>query len=116
MLKEREPLLFASGLVVVGAAWLLNSFEVIPGVEWVWTLPLGVMGIIALAWGINKVTVVVGPFLIVASVLSILRQTDRLRGDHEAPILMIVLGVLMLVSYFSRLPVPPWVNQQRSAK
>ena len=56
--------------------------------------------------GFNKVSVVTGPFLIVASVFSVLRQTGRISVDHEIPILVIVLGILMLISQLSRLPVP----------
>jgi hypothetical protein len=42
----------------------------------------------------------------VASACSIFRQTGRLAMDREIPVLVIVLGVLMLVSQLSRLPLP----------
>lgn len=113
MTKPREPLIFSMGLIVLGVAWLLNSFEVLPGINWVWTLPLGILGLATLAiGGLNKVTVVIGPFLMIASVLSILRQQDRLSANHEIPLLMIVLGGLMLVSYLAPLAPPAWMLDQ----
>ena len=56
-------------------------------------------GIATLAWhGINRVTAVVGPFLIAASIASALRQTGAIALNTELPILVIVLGVLMLAA------------------
>ena len=111
MSKSKEPLLLSGAMIILGLAWLLNSYDVIPGVNWVWTLPLGALGLIALAFGgINKVTVVISPFLMIASVLSVMRQTDRLSADREVPLLMIVLGALMLAGYFLPLPLPDWAE------
>lgn len=93
--------------VVVGVTWLLNVLEIVPGVDWMWTVGLAAVGILTLAvGGLNTLTVVTGPFLIVASVCSLLRQTNRLLVDREIPILVIVLGLLMLVSQLSRFPIP----------
>jgi len=93
--------------VVVGVTWLLNVLEIMPGVDWMWTVGLAAVGILTVAvGGLNKLTIVTGPFLMVASVCSLLRQTNRLVVDREIPILVIVLGVLMLISQLSRLPMP----------
>jgi hypothetical protein len=93
--------------ILVGIAWFLNVMGVMRGVDWVWTLGLATAGILSLvAGGLNKITVVTGPFLLVASVCSLLRQTGRLAADHEIPVLVIVLGILMLISQLSNLPVP----------
>ena len=93
--------------ILFGAAWLLNTLNIIPGVDWLWTVGLAATGIISMAvGGLNKLTVVVGPFLLVAAIFSIMRQTGRLNLDHEVPILVIVLGILMLISQLSKLPVP----------
>jgi hypothetical protein len=93
--------------IVVGLTWLLNVLEIVPGVDWMWTVGLAAAGILSIALaGLNKLTVVTGPFLIVASVCSLLRQTGRLVVDHEIPVLVIVLGILMLISQLSSLPVP----------
>lgn len=93
--------------VIVGVTWLLNVLAIIPGVDWMWTVGLAAVGILTMAvGGINKLTLVIGPFLMVASVCSLLRQTHRLLVDREIPVLVITLGVLMLISQISRLPMP----------
>jgi hypothetical protein len=92
-------------VIAVGAAWLLNTMNVIPGVNWVWTVGLAASGVLLLMLGgINKLTVVVGPFLMVASVLSLLRQRGTIHMDQEVPYLVIALGVLLLLSSLSNLP------------
>jgi hypothetical protein len=92
---------------VVGVAWLLNVLQVMPGVDWLWTAGLAAAGVLALAvGGLNRVSVVIGPFLLVSSVLSVMRQTGKLAVDREMPILVIVLGLLMLVAQLARLPLP----------
>lgn len=80
--------------IIVGVGWLLDVLEFIPGVDWVWTVGLAAAGILCVAvGGLNKLSVVTGPFLIVASVCSLLRQTGYLTVDREIPVLVIVLGV-----------------------
>jgi hypothetical protein len=92
--------IFVSFLVIaLGTAWLLNAQGVLPGVNWIWTGGLGFVGLMVLVLGgVNKLTIVVGPWLLLASVMSVLRQTGRLSIDHEVPVLVITLGVLMLLS------------------
>jgi hypothetical protein len=92
-------------LITVGIAWLLSAMDVIPQVNWVWVLGLGVSGILVLVvGGITKTTFVVGPTLIICSVFSILRQMGKLSPNYEVPILVIIIGVLMLLA--SVLPLP----------
>ena len=94
-------------IIVVGIAWLLNVQGLIPGVDWIWTCALAAVGILTLAvGGFDKLTVVVGPFLIASSFCSLLRQTNRLSVEKEIPILTIVLGVLLLIVYAIKLPTP----------
>jgi len=114
METSKQPIIGAILLIILGSGWLLNNLDLIPGVNWIWILALGVLGIITIAFGgINKLTVIGGPFLMIASVLSMLRQTDRMELDHEIPILMIVLGLLSLVSFVSPIPEPPWFSENR---
>jgi hypothetical protein len=47
---------------------------VIPGVQWVWVLVLAVLGAFVLFVGVDKVSVAVGPSLVAAAALSMLRQ------------------------------------------
>lgn len=92
-------------VIAVGVAWLLNTMNVIPGVNWVWTVGLAASGILLMMLtGLNKLSVVIGPFLIVASILSLLRQQGTLHIDREVPYLIIALGALMLFSTMSSLP------------
>ena len=94
-------------VILLGATWLLNVLKVLPGVNWIWTVGLAAAGLLTLAMGgFNKLTVVVGPFLIVASVCSILRQTGHLEIDREVPILTIVFGGLLLLVQWLNLPLP----------
>ena len=96
-------------IITVGVGSLLSAIGVGPGVDWIWTLGLAVVGILALASGIDKVTAVVGPFLLFASVLSVLRQTGRLSVNLEMPMLVIVFGVLMLIARIAPIPTPSWL-------
>ncbi|HMP80918.1 MAG TPA: hypothetical protein PKD54_15790, partial [Pirellulaceae bacterium] len=84
-------------LITVGTGWLLSTLNVVPGIDWVWTLGLAMVGLLTFALsGIDKLTVVVGPFFLLASCLSVLRQTGQISLDVEVPILVISAGVLML--------------------
>jgi hypothetical protein len=84
-------------IITVGVAWLLNTLNVVPDVDWVWSLGLLAAGILTLTiGGITKTTLVVGPLLLVGSVFSVLRQTGRLQEQTEIPLLVIILGGLML--------------------
>jgi hypothetical protein len=94
-------------VIVVGTGWLLDVYHVMSGVNWIWTGGLGLAGILALVLGgLNQLTILIGPFLLVGSILSILRQTGWLSVNVEVPILLIVFGILLLLSYVSRLPLP----------
>ncbi len=110
MSKPKQPIIGAILLIILGSGWLLNNLKLIPGVDLIWILALGGFGIIILTFGgINKLTVVAGPYLMIASVLAMLRQTGRLPFDQEVPILMIVLGLLVLISYVSPISEPSWI-------
>jgi hypothetical protein len=110
MMPDKTTLLLPILLITVGAGWLLATLGVIPGIDWVWTLGLAAVGLLAFALGgVDKVTLVIGPFYILASLLSVLRQTNRLSLDIEVPILVIIAGVLLLVVRSPAVPVPEWL-------
>ena len=97
-------------LITLGIGWLLTVLGVAPQINWVWTLGLALVGVLALAvGGIDKSTVVIGPLFILASCLSLLRQMGRLHVDTEIPILVIATGVLLLVARHRRIPAPSWL-------
>lgn len=104
-------------IIVVGIGWLLNVHGVIPKVDWVWSCALCAVGAMTLAvGGIDKLTAVIGPFLIVCSVCSVLRQTERLSVEEEIPILTIVLGVLLLMVHLIKLPAPEVLKEDGEEK
>jgi hypothetical protein len=91
-------------IIALGAAWLLNTMGVFPDINWIWTLGLALSGLVILgAGGLNRTTIVAGPLLLIASVLSVLRQTNKLNFNQEVPILVIVLGILILIAQFTPL-------------
>ena len=99
--------------IIVGLTWLLNTLNIIPGVDWAWSIGLATVGILSVAvGGFNKVSIVTGPFLIIASVFSVMRQSERININLEVPILVIVLGVLMLISQLSKLPLPDALKEK----
>jgi hypothetical protein len=107
--NNRAPLIIPVLIIIVGVGWLLTAQGFGPGINWVWTLGLGVIGILTfVVSGFDKVSVVVGPFFLLASVLSVLRQTGALRLDVEVPVLVIGIGVLMLVAQLPAVPRPGW--------
>ena len=116
MMPDKKTLLLPILLITVGAGWLLTTLGVLPGIDWVWTLGLAVTGLLTFAVsGFDKVTVVIGPFFIVASCLSILRQTKGLPPGIEVPILVISVGVLLLVARTPAIPSPKWIIQDPKA-
>lgn len=117
MQTDRKSLFLPILLIALGAGWLLTTLGFVPEVNWIWTIGLAVLGISAFAIsGFDKVTVVVGGFLIVASMLSVLRQTERLKIDHELPILVMVTGCLLLIARNKSVPLPNWYEPPEHEK
>lgn len=111
MKPAKKTLLLPITLITVGTGWLLTTLDIAPNIDWVWTLGLAVVGLLTFAIsGIDKVTVVVGPFFIIASLLSVLRQTGKLPFDVEVPVLVITSGVLLLLARLPVIPIPNWMT------
>ena len=110
--QPKGPLALSLLIITVGVGWLLTSQGYGPGINWVWTLGLGVIGILTfiLSGGIDKASVVVGPFFLVGSLLSIFRQSGHLNVDAEIPILVILIGVLLFVAQMQFVPAPCWLE------
>jgi len=98
-------------MIVVGIGWLLSTLNIFPPeINWIWTAGLAAAGIMPFAIsGVDKVNVVVGPWFLSASILSVLRQSEKLAFDIEVPILVIVGGLLMIVARSSAFPSPKWI-------
>ncbi len=103
-------------IIALGVGWLLTTHNVVPGVNWIWTIGLGATGVLILAGSFDKVTVVIGPFLMAATVFSILRQTGRMDIDTEVPSLVIVFGTLMLAARVLPIPLPKWIVEPPGSK
>jgi hypothetical protein len=100
-------------LITLGTGWLLTTIGVAPGVDWVWTLGLAIAGLLTLViGGIDKLSIVIGPFLVLASCLSLLRQTGQLTMNIEIPILVILAGLLMFVARLPSIPAPKWMSER----
>lgn len=92
-------------LIVLGAAWLLNSLDWLPEVHWLWILGLGGAGVAILALdGITKSSVVAGPLLILAAGLSFARQHYGLGWSLIFPVMLIAAGALMLIARAPGIP------------
>ena len=108
--QPKGPICVAILIIAVGVGWLLTAQGIGDGINWVWTLGLGVSGVLifVVSGGVNKSSIVSGPFLIIGSVLSILRQSGRLSINLEVPILVITIGVLFLIAQLPLVPPPRW--------
>jgi hypothetical protein len=114
---EKKTLIIPLLLITLGVGSLLTSLGIVPGVDRVWTLGLAVVGVLSFVLsGVDKVSIVIGPFFIIASCLSLLRQTDRLSVDTEVPILVIAAGVLLLVARHPAFAVPEWLAHQHGKR
>jgi hypothetical protein len=104
--KTSKPAIAISLLIIaLGVGALLNTMRVIHGVDWIWVSGLGISGIPLLALAkLDRFNFVVGTTLIVSSILSLLRQTEVLSVNIEAPVLFICVGVLLLFAHLLRLP------------
>ena len=105
MAKSKSGIVIPFLILAIGIGWLLTNLEILPEVNLVWPGGLAAAGIITLVvHGINKGSIVLGPFLIVAAGLSVARQTGRMPLKIEVPILVVTLGALLLLSALSDLP------------
>jgi hypothetical protein len=98
-------------IVALGANWLLDNLGTFPGVEWTWTGNIATFGVYTLLfrrW--NRINFVVGMFLVIVALLSILEQNGAIRDVIEGPFLIMAFGSLLLVAKFARVPIPYWMK------
>jgi hypothetical protein len=107
---SKGPIALAVLIITVGVGWLLSVQGIAPNIDWIWTLGLAVIGIGAFvaSGGVDKASIVVGPFFIAASILSVLRQTGKLSVNTELPVVVILSGVLLLLAQMPFIPAPKW--------
>lgn len=114
--RSKGPLVLSILIITLGVGWLLHVKGIHSDINWVWTLGLGVVGLLTfvLSGGVDKLSIVVGPLLIVGSILSVLRQTGQLDENLEVPIMVILIGVLLFLAQLSIVPPPRWFEVQSS--
>jgi hypothetical protein len=103
-------------ITTVGTGWLLTVRGVIPGVQWVWVLVLAVLGAFLLCVNVNKVSIAVGPSLMAAAALSMLRQTGWIAINTEVPLLTMIVGSLWTAAYLLPVPLPAWIIAEGRAE
>ncbi len=114
MSPSRQPLAGAIVLMVLSGCWLLSRLDVLPGIEWGAMLAIGGLGLLTLAVGtIDRQTFVMGFFLLIASMVSVLRHTGHLNSDLALPALMTSLALLLIVSQAIPNPTSPWQRERR---
>jgi hypothetical protein len=115
---SKGPLILGILIITVGVGWLLTAQGFAPGIHWIWTLGLGIVGVVTfiVCGGLDKVSIIIGPFFLIASLLSILRQTGRLDTNIEVPVLVIIIGVLVVIAQMRFVPVPKWAVPRSQQK
>lgn len=113
--ESRKSLSLAVMIVVVGIGWLLTASGIGEGVNWVWVLGLGIIGVLTfVVGGFNKASFVVGMFFMTSSFLSLLRQTHRINLEVEVPVLVICIGGLLLLAHLPAIPLPEALQPRSS--
>jgi hypothetical protein len=101
MNKATVPLI----IIATGIGWLLSSNDIVPGVDWAIVLVMATVGALSMAGGLNRFSIVFGPIIMLASVLMVLMQSKKIQVEVALPVLIIALGLLMLISRFSKAPI-----------
>ena len=92
-------------LIVVGLGWLLWEFRLFPDIDWIIGLGFIVGGIAVLALdGINKNSVVIGPFMIAVGVAWLVHDRYGTHWRFIIPVMLVFLGALMLIARSSKVP------------
>ena len=110
---KKTVIIIAVLIMVGGGAWLLNNLGVLPQVDWMWTGWTGVCGLLILVLGgMNKVSIVLGPFLLVVSVVSVFHRTGAIPDKVQIPALVIVFGALLLLAVLLPVPIPKCLDER----
>jgi len=104
-------------LLLLGVAWLLDSLNWLPDIQWVWVIGLVGAGVgILLLDGVTKSSIFSGPLLIVAGILSFLRQFHGLGWRYIVPVILITAGVTLLTARLSAIPTSRAERRDRKAR
>ena len=115
MHSSQKTVAFSVLLIALGTGWLLSSLGYLPQIAWLWVLGLAVIGVsVFLVSGVDKVSIVLGPFFLAASGLSILRQAGTIPFNVEVPVFVILSGLLLLIASRPSVPPPAWFIPDKS--
>jgi len=103
----RRFLVIPVTITILGLAWLLMTAGVGGGIDWFETAILALVAVVSwLLGGVSKLTVVVVPWFLIASVCSLLNDAGLLAERFAAPVLVVALGGLLLLALFLDVPRP----------
>jgi len=92
-------------LIAVGLGWLLWELRLFPDVDWIISLGFIAAGIAVMVIdGINKNSVVIGPFLIAIGIAWFMHDRYGTIWRFIIPVMLVLLGVLMLIARSPRVP------------
>lgn len=90
MQKYAGPLI----LIALGCAWLLKALNIHAGIDWVWVIGVGALGIVLLIWRpLKRWRLGAGLWLLAASITSLLRMLGQITVEVEIPVLVILAGM-----------------------
>lgn len=112
--QSNKALIVSILMMALGLGRLLIVHDVLPQVNWIFTLGMAAIGFLCfLLLGFDKVSVVVGPFFLAGSLLSLLRQLGHVSLDSELPLLVILIGALLFITRYSFVPAPSWIDTSK---
>lgn len=95
---DLAPVVIAVLLILFGAFWLFDALHWIRGVRWLWSIGLAACGLLIFgAGGFNKKTWLIGGYMFILCLFSVIRLTGHISLEVEIPSLVISFGALLLV-------------------
>jgi hypothetical protein len=92
-------------LIAIGLGWLLWELRLFPDVDWIISLGFIAAGVAVMAIdGINKNSVVIGPFLIAIGLAWLAHDRYGTHWRYIIPFMLVLLGLLMLIARGARIP------------
>ena len=92
-------------LIVIGLGWLLWELRLFPDIDWIVSAGFVVVGVAVLVIdGVNKNSIVIGPFLIAVGIAWFAHDRYWVGWRFIIPALLVLLGVLLLVARSARIP------------
>lgn len=85
-------------IIIYGLSLLIDEWGIVPEVDWVKTVGTGAVGaMIVFIWGVNRISIVLGPLLFIASVCLFFKQVGCLHTTIIGPVLIIFIGIFVLI-------------------